>query len=117
VDSGVRITRAGELRLSDKGTVRPRLSNRNAFGVDVSVLLRSLNRVDGHKITLATDKLSIPASSGQLTTLKLSSANRALVRRLKHLRVLVRIVVSNATGEKRDFDAAFDLLPPRAARR
>jgi hypothetical protein len=113
----VRFTRVAELRLSTKGTIKPRLSNRNAFPVNASVSLRSLGRVGGRRLALATASVSIPAKAGALSTLKLSSANRRLVARLGRLRVLVTITVEDAAGERRELDAAFDLLRPKAARR
>jgi DNA-binding beta-propeller fold protein YncE len=114
--ANLRISQRPALRLDAKGVVRPRVANPNAFDVRVSAVLRTVRRFNGKKLKLATGRSTVKAGKGELAALRLSRANRRLVRRRGRVRVYMTVVAANAAGEERELEAAFDLLPPRPRR-
>ena len=63
------------------------------------------------RVTFSTAKLELGARKGRLAKLRLSKAERALLRRSGRIRVLVTVKVTNAANERRTVEAVFDLRP------
>jgi hypothetical protein len=104
--------------------VRFTLVNANDFDVTGRATLKSARPIAGASqrrrrrvVTFGSRSFTIPANGRRAVALKLSRRNRAVVKRLRSVRVRLSLSLSDPSGGTRTASRTFALKPPKARRR
>jgi hypothetical protein len=114
VDSGVIITRRRAIRLTRAGVLVLKFHNSNGFDVGAHVVVRRAGGTRASRIVLTRGDARFRAQRTVFVSFHLSSASRALIRRLGGgIYVYATALVTSPGGEQRTAERTFDLLEAR----